>query len=155
MDGWETSFILGRPICRGYVSFREGIILFISFNFIFRKLFPFQFLGWSHAPNGLRCFMCRHFEQMVPYKSRLLDSGGFRWRWWPRHCTNSTWLGAGIGPASGPEWCSYIFHGSLQASQSGVLWASNLATHNTVEICGVPCLHRTKKQNHLRCVGIV
>ena len=24
MDGWKTSFLLGRPIFRGYVSFREG-----------------------------------------------------------------------------------------------------------------------------------
>ena len=24
MDGWKTSFPLGRPIFRGYVSFREG-----------------------------------------------------------------------------------------------------------------------------------
>ena len=25
MDGWNTTFLLGRPIFRGYVSFREGI----------------------------------------------------------------------------------------------------------------------------------
>ena len=25
MDGWNPTFILGRPIFRGYVSFREGI----------------------------------------------------------------------------------------------------------------------------------
>ena len=24
MDGWNTAFLLGRPIFRGYVSFREG-----------------------------------------------------------------------------------------------------------------------------------
>ena len=24
MDGWNTSFLLGRPIFRGYVSFTEG-----------------------------------------------------------------------------------------------------------------------------------
>ena len=24
MDGWNTSFLLGRPIFMGYVSFREG-----------------------------------------------------------------------------------------------------------------------------------
>ena len=24
MDGWNTTFLLGRPILRGYVSFREG-----------------------------------------------------------------------------------------------------------------------------------
>ena len=32
MDGWNTSFLLGRPICRGYVSFREG-------NYYCRHLF--------------------------------------------------------------------------------------------------------------------
>ena len=25
MDGWNTTFLLGKPIFRGYVSFREGI----------------------------------------------------------------------------------------------------------------------------------
>ena len=27
MDGWNTTFLLGRPIFRGYVSFREGKML--------------------------------------------------------------------------------------------------------------------------------
>ena len=27
MDGWNTTFLLGRPIFRGYVSFRESIFL--------------------------------------------------------------------------------------------------------------------------------
>ena len=27
MDGWNTTFLLGRPIFRGYVSFREGMRL--------------------------------------------------------------------------------------------------------------------------------
>ena len=26
MGGWKTSFLLGCPIFRGYVSFREGIV---------------------------------------------------------------------------------------------------------------------------------
>ena len=28
MDGWKTTFLLGRPIFRGYVSFREGTCFF-------------------------------------------------------------------------------------------------------------------------------
>ena len=28
MDGWNTTFLLGRPIFRGYVSFREGNVHF-------------------------------------------------------------------------------------------------------------------------------
>ena len=31
MDGWNTTFLLGRPIFRGYVSFREGIYIYIFF----------------------------------------------------------------------------------------------------------------------------
>ncbi len=31
MDGWNNTFLLGRPIFRGYVSFREGR-LFIRFQ---------------------------------------------------------------------------------------------------------------------------
>ena len=30
MDGWNTTFLLGRPIFRGYVSFREGTNLFVE-----------------------------------------------------------------------------------------------------------------------------
>ncbi len=30
MDGWNTTFLLGRPIFRGYVSFREGINFGVS-----------------------------------------------------------------------------------------------------------------------------
>ncbi len=26
MDGWNTAFLLGRPIFRGYVSFKEGVV---------------------------------------------------------------------------------------------------------------------------------
>ena len=31
MDGWNTTFLLGRPIFRGYVSFREGSV-FVFFS---------------------------------------------------------------------------------------------------------------------------
>ena len=29
IDGWKMSFLLGWPICRGYVSFRECITLLL------------------------------------------------------------------------------------------------------------------------------
>ncbi len=32
MDGWNTTFQLGRPIFRGYVSFREGNMIWIVYN---------------------------------------------------------------------------------------------------------------------------
>ena len=30
MDGWNTTFLLGKPIFRGYVSFREGSVLLLG-----------------------------------------------------------------------------------------------------------------------------
>ena len=32
MDGWNTTFLLGRPIFRGYVSFREGTLAILNNN---------------------------------------------------------------------------------------------------------------------------
>ena len=37
MDGWNTTFLLGRPIVRGHVSFREGIISFELAKLIFKR----------------------------------------------------------------------------------------------------------------------
>ncbi len=38
MDGWNTTFLLGRPIFRGYVSFREGsYFVFIILFHLFRN----------------------------------------------------------------------------------------------------------------------
>ena len=44
MDGWNTSFLLGWPIFRGYVSFREG-----SFTFSSQKKIGKSFRD-SHLP---------------------------------------------------------------------------------------------------------
>ena len=33
IDGWKTSFLLGRPDFRGYVSFREGILFHLLRNY--------------------------------------------------------------------------------------------------------------------------
>ena len=35
MDGWNTTFLLDRPIFRGYVSFREGISFEIQGKFLY------------------------------------------------------------------------------------------------------------------------
>ncbi len=34
MDGWNTTFLLGRPIFRGYVSFREGTYIYMNSWFL-------------------------------------------------------------------------------------------------------------------------
>jgi len=36
MDGWNISFLLGRPIFRGYVSFTEGTIFLRATVAVFR-----------------------------------------------------------------------------------------------------------------------
>ena len=52
MDGWKTSFLLGMPIFRGYVSFREcdcwfGLVVFrVSLS-----NHPFHFWGSNRNPN--------------------------------------------------------------------------------------------------------
>ena len=40
MDGWNTTFLLGRLIFRGYVSFREGIHTVLSFNIVSHSCRP-------------------------------------------------------------------------------------------------------------------
>ena len=40
MDGWNTTFLLGRPIFRGYVSFREGALLSTLFLIILPQKIP-------------------------------------------------------------------------------------------------------------------
>jgi len=77
MDGWNTSFLLGWPVFRGYVSFREGIspvlldfdnwygcyskdidnkleVLFLFFSFLFlSSKVKFGFLAWFEASGSL------------------------------------------------------------------------------------------------------
>ena len=52
MDGWNTSFLLGWPIFRGYVSFREctrwdldGVSGLLHVRYRFRSIFPIFFEG--------------------------------------------------------------------------------------------------------------
>ena len=50
MDGWNTTFLLGRSIFRGYVSFREGKLpTFHSMNPSFFFLFQQTQWGWFLA----------------------------------------------------------------------------------------------------------
>ena len=49
MDGWNTTFLLGRPIFRGYVSFREGI----SYKFLLIRVA--DKIGWCLPPGWVRC----------------------------------------------------------------------------------------------------
>ena len=51
MDGWNTSFLLGRPIFRGYVSFREGNMAFETLGLV-QMSFPYGALppGRCYAP---------------------------------------------------------------------------------------------------------
>ena len=52
MDGWEITFILGNPIFRGYLSFREGKRLVQeSLLKIFRDLVGVERASWGVDPN--------------------------------------------------------------------------------------------------------
>ena len=58
MDSWNTTFLLGRPIFRGYVSFREGsffVLLYmcwirVSFFKVVRKHLVKKFYLLQHGP---------------------------------------------------------------------------------------------------------
>ena len=59
MDGWNTTFLLGMPIFRGYVSFREGIGHWIVLEGTFYgpeikvgKVFLFVGFGHPHPRTG-------------------------------------------------------------------------------------------------------
>ena len=56
MDGWNTTFLLGRPIFRGHVSFREGI----NDAFLVKKSssqIPFREPFWSDESENWSCQM--------------------------------------------------------------------------------------------------
>ena len=67
MDGWNTTFLLGRPIFMGYVSFREGI-LFHSKN-CKKTGARITFFGWFHRLPGVshrpvrKHFVLHHMQQ--------------------------------------------------------------------------------------------
>ena len=56
MDGWNTNFLLGWPMFRGYVSFWEGIIP-ISERLVFqphfvRNVLAFKRKGYAGVASG-------------------------------------------------------------------------------------------------------
>ena len=58
MDGWNTTFLLGRPIFRGYVSFREGIEIMqkiLKTGHFFLAVLPnsWSFVGANKAGRSL------------------------------------------------------------------------------------------------------
>ena len=66
MDGWQTAFILERPIFECYVSFRECISL------IFVKQFPKFFLVWVSMYVFLFCwYFAIVFSLDLPYSFRM------------------------------------------------------------------------------------
>ncbi len=48
MDGWKMIFLLGRPVFRDYVSFREGT----TFNIFLHKL---EYQSINHTIEGSLC----------------------------------------------------------------------------------------------------
>ena len=49
MDGWNTTFLLGRPIFRGYVSFRERAYFYCILG---RFSIQNTLNTWSLSPGG-------------------------------------------------------------------------------------------------------
>ncbi len=76
MDGWNTTFLLGRPIFRCYVSFREGNCCHRN-----KKIYghPVIYLSISNSPasvakNNLCCNASRDFMQMAKHEFAFPNS---------------------------------------------------------------------------------
>ena len=70
IDGWKMNFLLGRPIFRGYVFFKECISL--------HHITPFMILHpseWQNGGNNLR-----------PYKRTLKEKSRWQGSWWKILC---------------------------------------------------------------------
>ncbi len=70
MDGWNTSFLLGWPIFRGYVSFRAGMIWEMGHFFVFSK--------WSRKFHEVSCLLKtdlrRKWRKTQSWLKRLLPA---------------------------------------------------------------------------------
>ena len=75
MDGWNTTFLLGRPIFRGYVSFREGNFHLLD---IFWKVFAPLYSATSNgkSTNAMQFVRGKTGREFGPN----LDQAGFRFR---------------------------------------------------------------------------
>ena len=95
MDGWNTSFILGWPIFRCYVSFREGKtfsvkVLFSETNWessyeahdplylwIFNDIYVFFFMiSLTKKESPIICYLCCFFH----FEVLSACSKGFQWK---------------------------------------------------------------------------
>ena len=82
MDGWNTSILLGWPIFRGYISFREGshLILYVSsvVNFQGRKWIFYVFLCGYRADSRaekakrLRLETCCDTKLMLTKRANMI-----------------------------------------------------------------------------------
>ncbi len=71
MDGWNTSFLLGWPIFRGYVSFREGIVIWHAFLGL-----PVVSIIWWHTSRKW-WFSVREDVEFIEDTSRIQMSVSF------------------------------------------------------------------------------
>ena len=62
MDGWNTTFLLGRPIFRGYVSFREGI-----------------WSNWNRTENATSFLGASNFGSVLVWEGPHIVQGNLGW----------------------------------------------------------------------------
>ena len=132
MDGWNTSFLLGRPIFRGYVSFREGNISSYPLkkatfeSMIFPTSRWYGFVPWSL----IFFWVCPNSqtpkEAKIEHNNDQAILGRNLWRYLEKYLgqkgTISNWDPLGIPIIFGSEG---FFWGGDQASQS---WQTNNGT---------------------------
>ena len=71
MDGWKTSFVLGRPVFRCYISFREGIY--------------WVFLNYIASTNSILGFNIGTYRKQVRRVYMTMPS------WITEHCWTKQW----------------------------------------------------------------
>ena len=78
MDGWNTTFLLGRPIFRGYVSFREGKLSFLPLDMCNPPKVPFFQLSQWLAESATSQFFQTAKRDIDSYRGGYMFFVAFR-----------------------------------------------------------------------------
>ena len=96
MDGWNTTFLLGRPIFRGYVSFREGnhllngMVLQVGHLIQPKKS---QITEATEAPEPCERIIRSRFRTVAPRgRPRFLETSAWHEASWGSHMFGRTYI---------------------------------------------------------------
>ena len=121
-NGWleyYCTFLLGRPIFRGYVSFREGTSCFFSCH-IFLNTFCFSFPG---ASSWRTCGTCATDSNASPFQCQASAhcalGGPKSWEWKWLKMLETIRMSPKIGEKT-QKWMVYFMENSIKMYDLGV-----------------------------------